>query len=382
MIIVQFVDPIDTSKLPVDVIQSFKYNTFLLDCQINEYDFINSLTSDFSIYSMQSNNDCAYIDVYERHTTSYTTILPEDTLAPLIEKLDLLQAQEPQIVCISWQMDRNYIVDYRIEQLIKAGHKVVCAGGNKDLPVMDISPTAVDGVIRTGGNLHNGYFQNWIDLYDITVPNEPDSNKAVHTVCELMSQKQLELSYELGFYSESHVRSAPWPLRLAQTPSNSTKYYEFMPVSNLRYIAGEHLLPVRPGDKTSVLSASIPLSSFIEPQLMDLEDTLPRGITFDPSVGWLYGTFKYKEDMFHRILADINGQLFEYHIISCDADNKPSYEECKEKYFNRKYDMPPFNIREYWVPMSRPVKLLEPGDPFIRTYNLNDLHLYRSYQYE
>ena len=105
---------------------------------------------------------------------------------------------------------------------------------------------------------------------------------------------------------------------------------------------------------------------------------MPRGITFDPDVGWLYGTFKYKEDMFHRILADINGQLFEYHIISCDADNKLNYEECKEKYYNREYNMPPFNIREYWVPMSRPVKLLEPGDPFIRTYNLNDLHLYRS----
>jgi hypothetical protein len=52
-------------------------------------------------------------------------------------------------------------------------------------------------------------------------------------------------------------------------------------------------------------------------------------------------------------------------------------EEVKEKYFNRPYDAPPFTMREYWVPMARPVKLLEPGDPFIRTYNLNDYHLYR-----
>ncbi len=371
-------DSIDTSKLPVDVIQSFKHNTYLLDCQINEYEHINYITSNFNVISMQNNNDCGYIDVYERHTTSYTTVLAEDTLAPLLEKLDLLAALTPQILCISWQMDRNYIVDFRIQKLIEAGNMVVCAGGNQDLPVIDITPVAVDGVIKVGGNLHNGFYQNWIDLYDVTIPTQPDSNKAVHEVCELMSNKKLELDYELGFYSESHVRSAPWPLRLAQTPSNKTKYYEFMPVSNLRYIAGEHLLPVKPGDQTSVLSGSIPLDSFVPPQYIDLKETMPRGITFDPDVGWLYGTFKYKEDMFHRILADINGQLFEYHIISCDADNKLSYEECKQKYYNQEYNMPPFNIREYWVPMSRPVKLLEPGDPFIRTYNLNDLHLYRS----
>ena len=371
-------DSIDTSKLPVDVIQSFKHNTYLLDCQINEYEHINYITSNFNVISMQNNNDCGYIDVYERHTTSYTTVLAEDTLAPLLEKLDLLAALTPQILCISWQMDRNYIVDFRIQKLIEAGNMVVCAGGNQDLPVIDITPVAVDGVIKVGGNLHNGFYQNWIDLYDVTIPTQPDSNKAVHEVCELMSNKKLELDYELGFYSESHARSAPWPLRLAQTPSNKTKYYEFMPVSNLRYIAGEHLLPVKPGDQTSVLSGSIPLDSFVPPQYIDLKETMPRGITFDPDVGWLYGTFKYKEDMFHRILADINGQLFEYHIISCDADNKLSYEECKQKYYNQEYNMPPFNIREYWVPMSRPVKLLEPGDPFIRTYNLNDLHLYRS----
>jgi hypothetical protein len=83
--------------------------------------------------------------------------------------------------------------------------------------------------------------------------------------------------------------------------------------------------------------------------------------------------------MFHRFQADINGQLFEYHIVSCDAENKLTYQDTKEKYFNMPYDAPPFTMREYWVPMARPIKLLEPGDPFIRTYNLNDLHLYRDY---
>ena len=34
----------------------------------------------------------------------------------------------------------------------------------------------------------------------------PNSNKAVHEVCELMSNKRLELDYELGFYSESFTQ--------------------------------------------------------------------------------------------------------------------------------------------------------------------------------
>ena len=36
-------------------------------------------------------------------------------------------------------MDRNYIIDYRIQKLIEAGNMVVCAGGNQDLPVIDIT---------------------------------------------------------------------------------------------------------------------------------------------------------------------------------------------------------------------------------------------------
>ena len=118
MLIVQFTDYIDTIDFPVDIIQSFKHNTYLIDCEISEYEVISSIVKKYPVLSMQSNEDCAYIDVYERHTTSYTTVSPEDTLAPLIEKLDLLAAQEPKILCFSWQMDRNYIVDYRIYILL------------------------------------------------------------------------------------------------------------------------------------------------------------------------------------------------------------------------------------------------------------------------
>lgn len=377
MLLIQFVNPIDTSTFPVEIVQSFKHDTYLIDVQLNEYDIINDITSKYTVLSMQSNDDCAYIDVLERHTTSYTTVQAEDTLAPLIEKLDLLCLQEPHIVCFSWQMERNYIVDYRINKLLEAGFLVVCAGGNADLPVIDLSPVAVDGVVKVGGYKHKKYYQNWIDIYDVTHPDYANSNEAVHKVCELLVNKELELDYRLGFYSDSSIRSAPWPLRLAQTPSKDTKYYEFNPISNLRYCSGEHLIPVRPGDQVSMLYGNCDLETFVGAQYVECGLELPRGITFDLQSGWLYGTFKFKEDMFHRFQVDINGQLFEFHMISCDADKKPTMEEVKEKYFNRPYDAPPFTMREYWVPMARPVKLLEPGDPFIRTYNLNDYHLYR-----
>ena len=96
MLIIQFDDYIDPIDFPVEIIQSFKHNTYLIDCEISEYDVIYNISKHYPVISMQSNEDCAYIDVYERHTTSYTTVSPEDTLAPLIEKLDLLAVQEPK----------------------------------------------------------------------------------------------------------------------------------------------------------------------------------------------------------------------------------------------------------------------------------------------
>jgi hypothetical protein len=380
MLLIQFNTSIDISTFPVEIIQTFKHDTYLIDLNLTDYSTINHITSNYDILSMQSNADMPYIDVYEAHTTSYTNVTTEDTLAPLIEKLDLLSMTEPHIVCFSWTTDRNYILDYRVKKLLEAGFLIVCGGGNADLPITDVSPVAVDGVIRVGGNKYNGHYHNWIDIYDVTVPDVTNTHEAAHIVCELMINKNLELDYSLGFYSESTIRSAPWPLRLAQTPNTAIKYYEFLPVSNLRYFSGEHLLPVREGDTVSVLYGGVPLEDFTSPGNIELGTALPRGCTFNTQSGWLYGTFKFKVPMFHRFLADINGQLFEYHIISADADTKPDFEECKQKYLNQPYDAPPFTIREYWVPMARPIKLLEPGDPFIRTFNLNDLHLYRSYE--
>ena len=380
MIVVQFVEAIDIKKLPIQVKKAFKHNTYLLDCDLRDYDVINFITSNFPVLTMYDNNDCAYNGVYERRTGPYTTIHKADTIEQLLDSIDAICDSVPGVVCIDWQMDRNYLVDFRISELIRLGNTVVCSGGNDDLPVMDLSPIGVDGVLRVGGGKHNGKFQNWIDIYDITVPEINDTQEATHHVCQKLVENDLELDYCLDFYSESHVRSAPWPKRLLQTKEKTIRQYEFLPVSNLRYIAGEHILPSRPGDQVSVLSGSCKLIDFYSVKSIELTNDLPRGITFNPTVGWLYGTFKYKENMFHRIVADINGVIFEYHIISCDADNKLSYSDVKEPYFNRPYDAPPFTLREYWVPMSKPVKLLEPGDPFIRTYNLNDLHLYRSYE--
>ena len=64
---------------------------------------------------------------------------PQDTLA-IVEKLDLSGTRVPKY-CVLVGNDPNYIVDDPTEQLLKAGHLVVCAGGNKDLPVIDISPS-------------------------------------------------------------------------------------------------------------------------------------------------------------------------------------------------------------------------------------------------
>ena len=103
----------------------------------------------------------------------------------------------------------------------------------------------------------------------------------------------------------------------------------------------------------------VELEDYVEARYVDMGVDMPRGITFDINSGWLYGTFKFKTNMFHRFQADINGQLFEYHMISCDADNKLTYEDVKNKYYNRPYDAPPFTMREYWVSWQD-LKLLEP----------------------
>jgi len=99
MLLIQFVKSIDISTFPVEIIQSFKHDTYLIDLQLNEYDIINSITSNYDVLSIQSNEDCAYIDVLERHTTSYTTVQAEDTLAPLIEKWTYY-AYKTRILCV------------------------------------------------------------------------------------------------------------------------------------------------------------------------------------------------------------------------------------------------------------------------------------------
>ena len=55
MLIIQFNDSIDISSFPVEIIQSFKHNTYLIDCEISEYNVISAITSNYSVSSMQSN---------------------------------------------------------------------------------------------------------------------------------------------------------------------------------------------------------------------------------------------------------------------------------------------------------------------------------------
>lgn len=355
-------------------------NLFCFDTTLQDYDFVRFLNSTNLVTNMSS-DILTYLSYYEDQSPNYISVPKFDSLFSLCKFLISLLTSDTKVICFSWQIPRNYILDSVVTILLENGFTVICSGGNSDLPVLDLSPVAVDGVIRVGGSFHKGHYANWLDCYDYIVEGMNDSNLAAHYISDqLATGNRINVDYRLDFYSENFVRSAPWAMRLCTEKLQLTKYYEFIPVSNLRYLAGEQLLPVKKGDTVSILSGSTSLTEFSKYQDISCSNELPRGINFDLEHGWLYGTFKYKENMFHRIQADLNGQYFEFHIISCDADNKLSYNECKKLYYTQEYSAPPFSIREYWMPMSKPVKLLEPGDPWIRTYNLNDNHLYRSYK--
>ena len=79
MLIIQFDDYIDPLDFPVEIIQSFKHNTYLIDCEISEYDVISNICKQYPVISMQSNEDCAYIDVQSVYNV-YNGF--QDTLAP------------------------------------------------------------------------------------------------------------------------------------------------------------------------------------------------------------------------------------------------------------------------------------------------------------
>ena len=54
----------------------------------------------------------------------------------------------------------------------------------------------------------------------LLIPLNPNSNKAVHNIRTKMVHKQLELDYELGYYSDSSVPSAPGLLDLHRHQAN------------------------------------------------------------------------------------------------------------------------------------------------------------------
>ena len=374
MIVVKFSRTI--TELPCDIICDLGDHTYVLDCDLSSYDIISSIVSTHVVENMHP-ADIDIISSFITKDTPYITISPQPRLDDVIDAIAKALQQPPSVVCFSWQTPRNYVLDYWVSKLISYGHKVVCSGGNTKLPVMDLSPVAVDGVVRVAGDSRIGDI-SWIDCYDYIVHNVAESNNAAHFIAEkLFDNIHLTVDYRLDFYSDPTVRSAPWAKRLVTDQIKHAKAYEFLPVANLRYIAGEQLLPVKQGDCVSINYGNVPLFEFTNPIDIELTTDMPRGVTFDKTNGWLYGTFKYKQNMFHRFVITLNNHTFELHMISCDYDNKPTYDECKKKYFNQIYDAPPFSIREYWMPMSKPIKILEPGDPWIRTYNLNDLHLYR-----
>lgn len=375
MIVVQLATTLKDNNYKI--VKELRNKTYVLDHNLSDYDLMLDITTNNNIVSIDS-NDLNIVSSFEPQNTSCVCIIAKRSLDDVLEAIDDALSIPPTVICFPWQVPRNYLIDNRVQELIDYGHTVVCAGGQDKLPVIDLSPVGADNTIKVGSCDSTGK-TNWIDCYDYIVDNQMDSNIASIEIADKLAENaSIDIDYRLDFYSDPTVRSASWAKRLVTDTIKNRKMYEFLPVSNLRYLAGEQLLPVKKGDTVSYLYGNCLLSEFVTSDVIECTNDLPRGITFDCTTGWLYGTFKYRQNMFHRFQFDINGtHYFEMHIISCDADSKPSYEECKQTYYNRVYDSAPFSIREYWMPMSKPIKLLEPGDPWIRTYNLNDLHLYR-----
>ena len=47
MLIIQFDDYIYIIDFPIEIIQSFKHNTYPIDCELSEYDRINNIVSNY-----------------------------------------------------------------------------------------------------------------------------------------------------------------------------------------------------------------------------------------------------------------------------------------------------------------------------------------------
>jgi subtilisin family serine protease len=86
--------------------------------------------------------------------------------------------QKPKIVCIPWTIDQDSLVDQVVINMLVAGIIVICAAGNKGVPITSVSPASVNPVITVGAfnrNFEVAAFNNkpWND-------DEPESTGYVN----------------------------------------------------------------------------------------------------------------------------------------------------------------------------------------------------------
>lgn len=366
-----------TKKIKADVVKSVHDRYHLIDIDYSDSFALKELVENNNILSI-SDVDIPIYSQLEKHDDyeDFLNVIPDTNLWNIVNSLsDLCELNEKKKISFAWRTPRNYILDSLIERLVDNGHTIICSGGNEDLPVLDMSPVAVDGVIRVGGGKYKENYHNWIDMYDCIIGTEPCADRATLMVAE--KYPNMRFLRELDFYSDSKVRAAAWPRSTTQGGSMYQKYL-FEPIPNLLYCSGEHIVPMRPGEQFTISTGSIPLLDLEWFEDIDLEPGMNiRGMMIDERCGYIHGTFKYKRNMAHRMVIKLLDQTFEYHMISFEADNVVSMDDAIAQYFDHDYDKPPFTIRTHGIAMRSVVKLLEPGDAYIRTYNLNDTHLYR-----
>lgn len=77
-----------------------------------------------------------------------------------------LSTSPASVVNLSWAIPRNTYIESKIQHLLDMGISVVCAAGNSGVPIGDVTPAAMDGVIVVGSYNPNFTPSNFSDYTD------------------------------------------------------------------------------------------------------------------------------------------------------------------------------------------------------------------------
>lgn len=76
----------------------------------------------------------------------------------------LTNNQEPAIVNLSWSVPKNTYIESKIDYMISLGMKVICAAGNSGMPIADVTPASMPGVVKVGAYNQNFEACNFSDF--------------------------------------------------------------------------------------------------------------------------------------------------------------------------------------------------------------------------